>query len=246
MQLVFQSMAAMLVVGLGIRLMRLARRTGGKPEFWLGGFFGIVGLSLILTPLGGQMTGTTLGRVLVTTGQAATTLGLICLIRFNWQVFRPGSTTARTFALFCGGLDLACFIVAAWMGFGPALQSDFGHVFVFSRFLILAWSCFECTTHALMMKKRLALGLADPVVTNRFALWAMWTGVLAALPLVATGVKLSGAILVAAPGEPMTATLRMLLAIIASGSMVAAVAVALAFFPPQRYQAWLRHGAGAA
>lgn len=243
MQLVLQSVAAMLVAGLGVRLWRLARRTGGEPEYWLGAFFGLASVSLILTPLGSQMGGTTLARVVVTIGQASTTLALISLVRFNWKVFRPGSKSARTFAFFCGGLDLACFLVAAWIGFGVVLQSGVGHVFVFSRFLILAWSCYECSKEAIKAKKRLALGLTDPIVANRFVLWAVWSGVLAALPLVATGMRFAGALVIAAPGEPASASLRLLLAIIASSALVASVAVALAFFPPERYQAWLRRGA---
>ena len=246
MQIVFQGLVALLVIALGVRLYRLSRRTGQTPEFWLGGFFGIVGLSIFLTPLGGQMNGSTLGRVLITAGQAATTLGLICLIRFNWQVFRPDSGAARNFALLCGGLDLGCFLVAAWMGFGVALQSGFGPFFILSRLLIIGWACFESTTHAIKMKKRRALGLADPVVANRFVLWAIWTGVLAALPIVVLIARLSGALVFATDGTGMTASTRVMFAFIASGAMLAAVAVALAFFPPKRYQAWVRGGASAA
>ena len=139
LRLVIQLTIAVLVVSLGTRLLRLARQSGGEPERWLGAFFCFAGAALALSPVGAQLGAhETLGRALLILGQGSTTLGLVCLVRFNWQLFRPDSKAARNFAIFCSVLDIGTFVGVAWIGIGTAMQSDFGHLFVFSRFLILS------------------------------------------------------------------------------------------------------------
>jgi len=82
------------------------------------------------------------------------------------------------------------------------------------------------------MRKRQALGLADPVVTNRFLMW----GVGAALASLGTGIATVTALLTDV--SPLESA-----AIVGSSSahgFAAAIAIWLAFLPPAPYQRWLR------
>jgi hypothetical protein len=101
------------------------------------------------------------------------------------------------------------------------------------------------------MKKRSELGLADPVVTNRCVLFAIWNGALFALPVVLVGLRLwakvgteTGRML----GEDVTGQMILsitrfaLLAL--TGSAVASLW--LSFFPTQRWVERVEHRAEAA
>ena len=109
------------------------------------------------------------------------------------------------------------------------------------RGLAFPWACFESLRYWLRMRRRLALGLADPVVTNRFALWSLWTGVLAALPIVVLAARAAA---YGAVGDERAEVLRAVLPIvrltILMGVTTAFVCIWLSFFPPRAWVARLR------
>ncbi len=61
---------------------------------------------------------------------------------------------------------------------------------VLPRFCGLAWSTYEAARCYAMMRRRQRFGLGDAIVTNRFLLYALWTGAYAALPALKTIVRL--------------------------------------------------------
>ena len=101
--------------------------------------------------------------------------------------------------------------------------------------LSFLWTALESLTYHRMLRRRLALGLADPVVVNRFLLWA-----LSGLALVALCGGIGASILAGyAPlrdGPPLLC--------IGGASVVASVTWYLAFLPPAGYVRFLRRRVG--
>jgi len=114
--------------------------------------------------------------------------------------------------------------------------------------LVFGWAFFEATSYHNRMRRRAALFLADPVVTNRFLLWTLWTGGLTILPIVVTAVRVvalvdsggSGAAAGDALGTNAPWTLAAIRATVVLVVPVIAGALWLSFFPPQGYRNWIR------
>jgi hypothetical protein len=82
-----------------------------------------------------------------------------------------------------------------------------------------------------MALRRMALGLADPVVTNRFLLWGLFG-------LMATGINVASAAGVVLGADPTHSPLVLVpMGLLGAG---AALAKYLAFFPPAWYLGRLR------
>ena len=98
-------------------------------------------------------------------------------------------------------------------------------------FVLFGWSSLESGLYWNMMRRRVVLGLAEPEVANRFALWSL-AGALSVVSVVTmTGVGLAGR-------NPLEDPLNMLVTGISG--LVASAALVLAFLPPERYLAWVR------
>jgi hypothetical protein len=169
-------------LGIGLRLVLLARHTGELPEF-------VVGLALLLlgglgypafslargVPDLGALTRVTLGAL----GMACTVLGSGGIAFFNWKVFRSDSAWApRLFTLFGTALVGSFVWQAIDPGFLAAAENrGYGlHGLEMVTGAVLAWASIESVAYARKMRRRLALGLADPLVVNRVALWGV-TGI---------------------------------------------------------------------
>ena len=91
----------------------------------------------------------------------------------------------------------------------------------------MGWAMFEAFRYAAMLRRRMALGLAQPMMTHRFWLWGVGAAaqfsviVIDTMMWLGTGGGLDGS----SAGIEVTAAL----------GLVGAVAVALAFFPPISY-----------
>jgi hypothetical protein len=100
---------------------------------------------------------------------------------------------------------------------------------------VLAWASVESLAYHRKLRKRLALGLADAVTTDRLLLWGV--AMLAAFTTSAL------ALLLRAVGVPMTGATTGLF--VGPLGIVSASAMWLAFMPPQRYVQWVVARAGA-
>ncbi len=96
------------------------------------------------------------------------------------------------------------------------------------------WSSFESLRQYAMHRRRLALGLSDPVVANRLLLWSL-------MGLATLAVIVIDALLLY--GGSRFAREIVIPLVTSSGGLVAAACLALAFFPPDSYLAGLRRHA---
>ena len=232
------SLVASLV--LGIRLLRLAARTRGLPElamgsgFLLGGFLGFLFI-LIGNPAAGQNLSVPVAELLFRLGVTLLGVGVSCTYVFVWQTFHPGSATVRTLAL----IAIACILGSLQAVWTDAIETALvSPVHLFGeavRLMGMIWGCVEALRYHAAMRRRLALGLADPVVTNRFLLWgiAMGAGVITAL----TGLLMTLYGMVSPEAWPY-----LVLGIFAT---ISPAAQWLAFFPPRSYCGWVRGDAAA-
>jgi hypothetical protein len=224
----------------GGRLLLLARRTRQTPEL-------CIGLALLLTgglwsplvAIGRQADALSDGvrAGLVAAGALAGMAGMTCLAVFNWRVFRPTAHWAAALATVIGVTLLVALaaqtVTAGWVDFahherGPWLLGTWLGVGIYG------WSNVEAWRQARMLARRLALGLADPVVADRMRLWAlaMTAALLASSTLAACqvlGIPVGGTVV----GLTLTAAV----AGVASGCLW------LAFLPPASYVARIRAAA---
>jgi hypothetical protein len=103
------------------------------------------------------------------------------------------------------------------------------------RLFVMAWSSFESLLYWSRMRRRLRLGLADAVVTNRFLLWGIGSG--AAFLGSAFGVA------VIALTGPTSSRIPSFDLIVSLHGLVAAIAMWFAFQPPAFYVRWLERRA---
>jgi len=215
----------------GSRLLWRARYSRELPELCIGLAFLLAGcLGYVLNFLSFQLAGA-LGPwavPLAALGQANLDLGTAALWIFTWRVFRAGQRWARTLVavslattlLSYVGLGLATGFSARtyavgwfWLGFGV-------------RWLSFLWTSAESLLYHRLMKRRLALGLAEPLVTNRLLLWGLASAAIA----LSFAVNLVNLLVGGEPFGPVP-TLFM------SGlGLTTAVLIWLAFFPPARYR----------
>ena len=225
----------------GLRLIWIGARQNVGPAWSCGiGFTFIATVGQPLQAASGSYTGT-IGEInhgLAAAGLLFVCAGLASFFAFTLTVFRKDATwawvlcCAAILALtFCGfgrigalaSADRAMRAVAA----GSPWSISIGSLST----LCYAWLGFEGMLEWTKSRRRLALGLADATVSNRFLMWGLFgvsttilSGFLLFLQLTTVGGSQS------LQGQIATTTF----------GLVSAGTVMLAFFPPERYLAWIR------
>jgi hypothetical protein len=219
-------------VVVGLRLLRLASRTRRLPEL-------LIGIALLcLAPFGyGLMVAARVPRLwstgvqeaLIVAGLLGLTAGSSALYAFVWQVFRPRSGWARSvcYACFVGLIvstagDVATRFIGSFEGSGPWFWVNF-----VLRSLSLVWAGLESLRYWLMMRRRLVLGLSDPLTANTFLLWGL--GALSAASAFAV------ALVTRAVTGHHVMQFAELNSLVCALSGLAAATIFLAFFPPDAY-----------
>jgi hypothetical protein len=217
----------------GLRLLLLARRTRELPEF-------AVAMALIL--MGG------FGYPLTATARMATVLseatrialfvfslfltwvGVVLLAVFNMRVFRPEEAWAKALVVgitlvMLGSFFLEC--VSPGLHVATFLNQGFGlRLFMSGIAVPLCWGTYESLRYWQLLRKRVRLGLADPVVADRMRLWGIALVSACVINISTTVAALFGVdFAVAAVGALVIAPFGLL----AAGSMW------LAFIPPAAY-----------
>jgi hypothetical protein len=231
-----------LAVVVGLRLLSLWWRTRQLPELCIG--LGIVLISVVGMPLSAlgrlpNTVGTRFGDVVFAVGLSLVCSGIALLFAFTWRVFRAEARWARlamlAAALAMATLDLGLIHAAlqeSTLSEVVARTRPWAVGIVSMVILAFAWGGFEALRYFHLLRRRQALGLADPVVTNRFLLWAIadWTAVLLCGSVVSF--LLAGkAVLI----DPLA------LCAIALAGTVMSVTWYLTFFPPAAYLRYVRH-----
>lgn len=173
----------------GVRLLLLARRTRELPELLLGCAilgtavlgYGVLIVGLILR--GGRLDAEDVpfaAVVLTGIGRSLHNVGVTFFFLFILKVFRSG----QTWAWLVAGVAL----LVHWGGFAwGAAAGSFrlevvGSVAWLCEYVVVwaypLWLALESFRYWSLMRRRKALGFADPMVTNRFALWgtgSLWS-----------------------------------------------------------------------
>jgi hypothetical protein len=231
----------------GLRLLLRARHGWPAPEVSLAIYF-LVSAFLATPPqivvYGGMgdprlAVPEPLARALLAFAVAAMAVGAAAAYVFTWKTFRP----ERTFAKVIVAAGIAClavgYAIEAGEGFAPVMFAGPGHwIGWLGRTVATLGIAFESFRYWSMLRRRLRLGLADPVVTNRFLLWGVWAAC-STLNFVADLASRSIYWLVFGTIQPvpeyLAATVAPTIAITMALGCVSAVTLFLTFFPTRTY-----------
>jgi hypothetical protein len=228
-------------LAIGVRLQLLARRTGGRPERLLGlglGLTGGLGYGILISvSLLRQAAGDTPAPALTfwgLVGKAIHDIGVVAMLGFILTVFRPGVAWARALA--------GTMVLVLGVGYlGNALSGGFSRIEVqgfwyWVGFAVIGsypvWAAGEAFRYHGLMRKRRALGLADPIVVNRFLLWGV-----ASLFSVAAIWTISAPAILGLPLEEQQRLAPATMSLTGLWGSGAISAYWLTFFPPAWYRA---------
>ena len=224
---------------IGLRLLRTALPVRGA-EGWLGLAFLCVAASM---PIRGLLANGLLAdsaRTLLFS-HALMAAGLCAFTLFVDRVFRPDDGWAIAVTAVLVALQIATLPALVFFGGHRSEQSVVSVLIGLSRALPFVWAFWESRRYHRQMCRRGELGLADPVVTNRFGLFATWTGALSSISIGVSLLRLY-AVLGTESGRMLSddptsrGVLGLVVGVLAIAGTAAAAALWLSFFPPQ---AWL-------
>jgi hypothetical protein len=231
----------------GLRLLARARHGWPAPELSLAIYF-LVSAFLATPPqvvvYGGMgdprlAVAEPVARALLAFAVAAMAIGAGAAYVFTWKTFRP----ERTFAKLIVAAGIAClavgYLIEAFEGFAPVMFAGPGHWIGWAgRTAAPAGIAWESFRYWRMLRRRLRIGLADPVVTNRFLLWAVWAACSTA-NFVADLASRTIYWLVFGTIQPvpeyLAATVAPTIAVTMAIGAVSAVTLFLTFFPTRAY-----------
>jgi hypothetical protein len=226
------------VATLGVRLLRRGLHRRLATELLLAAHFLLclgLGYALMTVALAAARSPGVLGpatiTALVAAGQLCSCLGVWAGAAFTWQVFRPVEPWARA------AIGLLALVLAAGYAAGAASGGFSGsHETAAYKMLYASytaagiWVLIEPLRYWLAMRRRLRLGLADPVVVDRFFLWSAGSLARVLMLLVGGGPLVVDRLFESPAGMAFAMTAVALL------GLVVAVCYWLAFFPTPGYR----------
>ena len=184
-------------------------------------------------------------RLVLGLGVLGMSVGGAAVFAFTWLSFRRDARWARWAAVAGSLIAIGGFVFEALHeGFTITLYPGPGHWVAWAgRTAPMVWVTAESLRYWALLRRRLRLGLADPVVVNRFLLWGIWSAAtfvnLAADPI-ARGIYAAVAgtttEIVMEVVEPVvigTMAVTMVLGVISAATLF------LTFFPTAGYRRWL-------
>jgi len=242
---------------LGVRLAKLARRASGGPEIWLSAYFLLgaflgMGLSNFVYMSWADAAMVLPDRVATLLNASylfGVTTGMGCLYVFTRITFRPDAAWARMLVVgVCVAMALG-ILATGWSGDfalvlvpGPAYWCTWA-----LRTSVFVWLAIESLRYWGRMRLRMRLGLAEPLVVNRFALWGIWSCVMLAMGLIDPLARAwyvtqigAGDVWVPELGRPIVVWLVSVSAALGSFAMVT---LYLTFFPTRAYRRWVEEHA---
>ena len=226
----------------GVRLLLRARRSRGLPELLAGlSYVGAPALGYPLAVVASQLPNRAIAVPMYCLGEVLLVSGCCCFLFFTVTVFRPGVRWAASMA-WLGSLVL----VASGVGIVHAFVSYLNAADITAHarlplsgmvavlLLSYVWTALEGFRYYRMMRKRMALGLAEPVVTNRFLLWTL-SGL--------TSVSwISYSAILLAAGENLARN-PVNVSVTCAGGILNTVFLVLIFMPPAAYTRWIERSA---
>jgi hypothetical protein len=224
-------------IAVAIRLLGLHRRSGELPELLLGSMLLLsVGLGYPLRIVSIRV-GAETANLLLAISSLSVAAAYACLVVFTRRVFRPDSRAGlaaavvllvalvgsalwdATLALVATERHLASALTAPTLIAGASVMCTY------------VWAAGESLRYRAIVERRIRVGLADPVVSNRLLLWSLMS------LFVIVGILLNmvaGFLGVNAVESPVV--------LIGSSTtgLGQAILLVLAFTPPRAYLAWVR------
>lgn len=230
----------------GLRLLWLALHGGGGPAWSCGlGFtlIALVGYPLSFASGVGLRSAGDVNHAMAAAGVLFTAAGLSSFFAFSLTVFRLRAAWA--WALTVAGIGVLA--VTAFGQIGALAEAErstpsgeaiywWGRTTSFVCLVCYGWLGTEGLLEWRKSRRRIALGLGDPVVSNRFLMFGLFG--------VSTTLLVGVLFALQATSAEGSRSLAGQLAMAAFGS-ASSLAAGLAFFPPARYVARLRRGRGA-
>jgi hypothetical protein len=224
-------------IALAMKMLRLARRTRELPELMIGLHMVALVLGYLLEFLGLEIASSHPDSGIALRGSANLlyAISIIVYLVFTWRVFAPTSRLAPFFVV-----TTTLALAVGWTG--EVLTTDFGFdaarfigpwfwIAFLPRMIGTGWASFEALSHHAKLRRRMALGLADPVAANRLLLWA-----LAALCEWMIYLAVAITILAGRPDGFLTGDAALWVSAFGVGG---SICIWIGFFPPQRYQKWI-------
>jgi hypothetical protein len=214
----------------GARLLMLARRTRQLPEFCFGIsflFLGVVGYPLSIAARKAAMAGAPVPELLPT-ALLFQDLSSLAMFIATWQTFRPANRWPRH-VMWAGVIVFGASLLGDSVMAGTWMFRDGGvwyELGFWARASAFIWAAVEAGRYYGSMRRRLKLGLADPVVTDRFRLWTISSYAISAAFLIFYMGRLWA--------DNVATSVPVLLATSVAG-LIAGVTVWLAFVPPDGY-----------
>lgn len=218
---------------IGSRLVLLSTRTRALPELLVGlGVLLLAGLGYPLSAVAREVPDLSPGTrtALGATAALLAVVGVSANTAFIWVLFRRGAGWALGLV---GGVALVAVAVFA----AQTIAGNWGEGRLFWSVLSLlvtvsfGWAFVECGRYHGLMRRRLRLGLADPVVTDRFLLYAVATGLAVLTNVAGQAFWFLGVEMIS---DPLGGFLLFSLGTSSSTLML------LAFLPPRTYLEWVR------
>lgn len=228
-------------VVIGARLLAKGVRSGGVPELALGTGFAVgavVGYVPETVVLSTDLFAPDVERAVLAITQIAIRVAAAAVVVFTVHVFRRGAAWAHGVAA-----AILSALAVTWVGFpttqiyaaSPADQLWYD-VFSVARSAAIGWGAIESALYWSGARRRQRIGLADPLVTNRFLLWAIGLTAMTAL--------MASTLVARAVGVDPAATGWVLLESLAG--LVGASTLWLTFFPTEAYRTRVASQAGRA
>jgi hypothetical protein len=213
----------------GLHLLRMATRTRKAPELGIGltvftlgfGTAGMLGGELVAA--GGRII---LGQLLAIGGLLLVATGTIGLYLAMRQVYRPGSAWATAGVALGSILMIGAFVARLVEGGVPTPwdPTPANACFLLGRFAVYAWAAIESYHYFALLRRRLAIGIADPVVMLQILFWAIAaTGIALSVSTITVGTFALGV---------RPATWPAGVGVVAFLSITSASAIWCAFMPP--------------
>jgi hypothetical protein len=234
--------SALAFVGVGAavggRLLWQARRTRALPEALVGGALAIlagVAWPLLLLVSAGSALPEGVLRLAWAVASLAMGLGWSTVGLFTWRVFRPQSRGALGFTLLAFAVVFGAGLAGARRAYALADVSTLaapnpgGLVLVLGAQVLYAWSAVESLRYRALLVRRIPLGLADPLVADRFLLW----GVISLLAIASLVPGLASHF----ERAPDPTLVRLVVGLL---GLASSTALYFAFLPPASYARWIR------